>query len=216
MSKKSKLKKMIIRFLTVILSVTILIGISGIAVYNFVIIPKYNSMLSSGEKRGEKLSNKDLVLFAKYLTDKQLITNLINIDKKTAKDVLSALLELEEDIDIIEEVETPAPKQISVFTQMEQVPLPTPVPTPYVPPKIPEEVKVTKEQQSAYDRIMAAAKKEEIMIGLAIISKVDLQKVVTLNSQGKKAELKTYLKSVLTSKEISDSLKLYRKYKHLL
>jgi AbrB family transcriptional regulator (stage V sporulation protein T) len=44
----------------------------------------------------------------------------------------------------------------------------------------------------------------------------DMEKVISLNNQGKKEELKVYIKSVLTSKEISDSLKLYRKYKHLL
>lgn len=215
MAKKTNFKKFILALAIIILSVTVLIGLGGLAVYNFVIIPKYNEQLSSGSKTGEKLSNKDLILFAKYITDKQLITNLVNIDKETAKDVLVAMLELEDEIPD-EPEETPVPSMPPVFTQIKRAPIPTPAATPYVPPEIPKEVEVTKEQQSAYDRIMASAKKEEILLGLSIISKIDIKKVVTLNSQGKKAELKAYLKSVLTSKEISDSLKLYRKYKHLL
>ncbi|MEE0900502.1 MAG: hypothetical protein UIM25_06360, partial [Bacteroidales bacterium] len=59
-----------------------------------------------------------------------------------------------------------------VFSQIEKVimptPVPTPSPTPYIPPEIPKEVEVSKEQKTAYDRIMASAKKEEISAGLAI------------------------------------------------
>jgi len=234
--KKSKFKKIIISIFTVLLSLILLLGIGGLAVYNFVIIPKYNQLINQGEKTGEKLSNKDIITFAKYLTDKQLITNLANIDKKTAKDVLDAMLELEEEIEL-EATPTPIPSPTSkpfmqftpvvkdqVFTQVESsqivlptpTPVPTPVPTPFTPPKIPDEIKVSKEQQSAYDRIMAAATKEEIQVGMAIISKVDMNRVNSLNSQGKRTELKKYIKSVLSSGEISTALKLYRKYKHLL
>lgn len=221
MAKKNKLKKTVVGIVITILSIVLLVGLSGLAVYNFVIIPKYNQYISSGEKSGEKLTNKDIILFAKYLTDKQLITNLVNIDKQTAKDVLSTMLEIEEEIEPTEETEqTPAPILPPVFSQLEKVimptPAPTPSPTPYIPPEIPKEVEVSKEQKTAYDRIMATAKKEEISAGLAIISKIDISKVVKLNREGRRAELKAYIKSVLTSKEISQSLALYRKYKHLL
>lgn len=234
--KKTKFGKFLTTFFVVFLSIVLVIGISGICVYNFIIIPKYNQLINQGEKEGEKLSNKDIITFAKYLTDKQLITNLVNLDKETAKDVLSAMLELEEEIEIEATPSpepTPAPPvrfvpviKDKVFTQVETshiatpivtpTPAPTPVPTPFVPPKIPDEIKVSKEQQSAYDRIMAAASKEEIQAGMRIIAKVDMNKVNNLNKAGKKNELKAYIKSVLTSSEIATSLKLYRKYKHLL
>ena len=202
MANKSKLKKVIITIIAVILSLGLLLGVAGIAVYNFVIIPKYNEYIAKGEKNGEKLSNKDIVLFAKYLTDKQFITNLVNIDKETAKDVLSALLELEGELgEISEEPLIDVPMNI----QPEKITT-----------EILEESGISKEQKSAYERIMAAASKEEIALGLSIISKIDVKKVMDLNEQGKKAELKVYIKSVLTPKEISDSMKLYRKYKHLL
>lgn len=245
MANKSKFKKIVKIVLTVFFSFILLTGLCGLAIYNFVIIPKYNSFINQGEKEGEKLTNKDIITFAKLVTDKQLITNLANLDKHTAKDVLSAMLELEDEIteEIVPEVEatqSPAPTQApfikkftpktkdSVFTQVEIVkhvvptpvptpkPAPTPTPTPFVPPKIPEEINVPKEQQTAYDRIMQAASKEEIQTGMAIISKVDLSKVSELNNEKDRAELKKYLKSVLSSSEISTSLKLYRKYKHLL
>lgn len=202
MANKSKLKKVIISIISVILSLGLLIALSGIAVYNFVIIPKYNEYITKGEKTGEKLSNKDIVLFAKYLTDKQFITNLVNIDKETAKDVLSALLELEDELGELSEAPLSEPS--------------SPIQPGKVPNDLLEEVGISDEQKSAYERIMAAASKEEIALGLSIISKVDVKKVMELNEQGKKAELKAYLKSVLTPKEISDSMKLYRKYKHLL
>ena len=228
------MKKFIIRTATVILSLFLILGIAGLCVYNFVIVPKYNQYINSGEKQGEKLSNKDIITFAKLVTDKQLISNLANLDKQTAKDVLSAMIELEEEIEA-EATPTPAPtatvkpfiqfkpvEKNQVFSQVEntQVILPTPsprpTPTPFAPPKIPDDIKVSKEQQTAYDRIMAAASKEEIQTGMAIIAKVNMNKVNQLNGQGKTAELKKYIKSVLTSGEISTALKLYNKYKHLL
>ena len=234
MAKKIGFKKIIITLFSVILSIALVLAIGGVCVYNFVIIPKYNQYINSGEKQGEKLSNKDIITFAKLVTDKQLISNLANLDKQTAKDVLSAMLELEEEI---AGEATPEPTQTSipfiqftpaskdqVFTQVENsqiiaptpTPVATPTPTPFTPPKIPDEIKVSKEQQSAYDRIMAAASKEEIQAGMAIIAKVDISKVNALNSAGKTDEMKKYIKSVLTSSEISTALKLYRKYKHLL
>lgn len=236
MAKKSGFKKFILTVLTVILSLVFVAGIAGLCVYNFVIIPKYNQYINTGEKQGEKLSNKDIITFAKLVTDKQLITNLSNLDKQTAKDVLSAMIELEEEI---EAEATPTPtsthapitkpfiqftpvKKDTVFTKVEAVhkvvptPVPTPAPTPFTPPKIPDEIQVSKEQQTAYDRIMAAASKEEIQTGMAIIAKVNMSTVNAYNSSGDTAGLKKYIKSVLSSGEISTALKLYKKYKHLL
>ena len=54
------------------------------------------------------------------------------------------------------------------------------------------------------------------MAGMSIISKVDISKVNKLKNEGKTSELKSYIKSVLSPSEISTSLKLYNKYKHLL
>lgn len=228
--KKSGFKKTILAILITLVSIVVLIGATGLAVYNFVIIPKYNQYITSGEKTGEKLSNKDIIIFAKYLTDKQLITNLTTIDADTAKGLLSAMLELGEEAmeeELLEEspepsaMPTPDPLFQSLFSSVaETVPMPTPAPTPsptpFVPPEIPEDVEMTSEQKSAYDRIMAAATKEEIQRGLAIISKIDVTKAIDLNNKGKDEELKAYLKSVLTTKEISASIKLYNKYSHLL
>ena len=232
MAKKSGFKKFIITFLIVILSLVLLLGIAGICVYNFIIIPQYNSLISQGAKQGEKLTNRDILTFAKLATDKQFIENIANIDEGTAKDVLGAMLELEEELEPEESAEPsqapdaqkkPGAKD-SIFSQVEQsqisaptpTPAPTPAPTPFKPPEIPKGVKVSKQQKTAYDRIMAAASKEEIQAGIAILSKVDMAKVNALNSAGNRKELKKYIKSVLTSSEISTSLKLYRKYKHLL
>ena len=75
---------------------------------------------------------------------------------------------------------------------------------------------ISKENTTAYQRIMGEASSDEISQGLAIISKVDVSKVNQLRSQGKTAEAKAYIKSVLTPGEISSALNLYNKYKHLL
>jgi hypothetical protein len=78
------------------------------------------------------------------------------------------------------------------------------------------ELSVPAEGKTAYQRIMNEASKDEISVGMSIISKVDISKVNELRRQGKNSEIKAYLKSVLSSSEISTALKLYNKYKHLL
>ena len=280
MAKKTKMKKAIVALLIILVSLILAAGIAGLAVYNFVIIPKYNQYINSGEKEGEKLTNKDIVTFAKYLTDKDFIESITNVDKDTAKGVLSTLLELEEEGDGTQtgasgenptsgksgkdEKDTstkttpfislaPEKKDIA-FTQANtqklysptknpatqdagQIPqgsfqdgqqpnLPsndasttTPSPSATNPPTQNVQISksdVPKKHQTAYDRIMAAASKEEIQVGMAIIAKVNMGKVNSLQASGKNSELKAYIKSVLSSSEISTALRLYRKYKHLL
>lgn len=271
MAKKSKLKKILITIAVTFVSIVLAISLAGLAVYNFVIIPKYNRYITSGEKQGEKLTNKDIVTFAKYLTDRDFIESLTNIDKDTAKDVLSALLEIEDETAQTDgEAEdgsgesanpdasgkdepaaktTPfislAPEKNDIaFTQANTSKLyspskapagtqvqnhqneqgstaaqqNTPAPATPAPAQQPQIQKsdVPKKHQTAYDRIMAAASKEEIQAGMAIIAKVNMSKVNSLQAAGKTSELKAYIKSVLSSGEISTALKLYRKYKHLL
>ncbi|MBE7015767.1 MAG: hypothetical protein E7417_02965 [Ruminococcaceae bacterium] len=286
MAKKSKLKKVIITLITVLVSIVVAIGIAGLAVYNFVIIPKYNQYINTGEKEGEKLTNKDIVTFAKYFTNKDFVESITNISKDTAKDVLSTLLEIESEDEITEGTdpaeqsgsetgissgnETTSPsdskatpfisltpeKTDIAFTQAGTSKLYSPtknhdhhqngvingnqnVNTPQInqigganqqsgssqptatnpPPQQFEPLSkedVPKKHQTAYDRIMAAASKEEIQAGMAIIAKVNMGKVNSLQSSGNTKELKSYIKSVLTSGEISTALRLYRKYKHLL
>lgn len=269
MAKKSKLKKVLITIVTVLVSLVLAIGLAGLAVYNFVIIPKYNQYINSGEKQGDKLTNKDIVTFAKYLTNKDFLESITNVTEDTAKDVLSALIEIEDETETSDETETQgesgkdkdsssatnatpfinlAPEKTDIaFTQANTQKLYSPTKAQQSPAQIDSQQGTPNEQtnanqddttaqptaapdksvlisksdvpakkQSAYDRIMAAASKEEIQTGMAIIAKVNMGKVNSLQAAGKTSELKAYIKSVLSSGEISTALKLYKKYKHLL
>ena len=105
-----------------------------------------------------------------------------------------------------------------IETKIEAIPTPTPEPTPTPVPK--KSGSVPKKSQvkgaTAKERIMSTATQDEISAGAAILAKVNLGKVYQLQSEGKTAELKKYIKSVLTSAEINKALALYAKYKHLL
>ena len=125
---------------------------------------------------------------AKEFTDKQVLDNLINFDKQSAVEMLAALNELGEEVAEESSQET----------------------------KNDTESTVPDKEGTAYQRIMETASKDEISQGFAIISKIDMAKVNELRRQGKTAEIKEYIRSVLTSEEISTAYALYNKYKHLL
>lgn len=198
MSKKSKLRGVLLSVLAAVIAFALIAGVGTFCYYRFYIMPKYNS----SAEQGKELESGDIFSFAKYFSDKQFLNNLKNFDKSTAPDVLEALTEIAEEEALAEEepvLQTPVPQK-----------------------KIDETVKATGSvaestgNKSAYDRIMESADKEEIMQGMSIVSKVDIAKINALQKEGKTEELKSYIKSVLTPSEISVSLKLYNKYKHLL
>ncbi|MDD6214978.1 MAG: hypothetical protein PUB42_07335 [Firmicutes bacterium] len=225
MAKKNTARRIFLTLLSVLLAVIILSAVLGYAVFNLYIAPKYRQITAqSGSEHS--LSEKDLLSFAKFLTDKQFIDNLKNFDKESAKIILSTMYDLEaENAENPGNTEADAKVWDEAFTA-DMKPIETPSPTP--PPKIktpPADVKKAVEaagytpsasQKTAYDRITAAASEDEIAAGMAILSKISMSKINKLRAEGKNDELKAYIRSRLSSAEISTSLKLYNKYKHLL
>lgn len=212
-----KIKKILLRTLVCLLAIALVITAAAYMLLRLYIIPKYNSLLGEDAAKSEKLTQQDMVNFAKYLTDKQVISNIVNFDKESAKDMLTVAEE-------IEQTSTAAPKKSTksawnkrVTQRVEALPTPAPSPTPTpapTPSPAPEKSQV--KGDTAYERIMNTATKEEISAGMAILSKVDMGKVNALRSQGKTTELKKYIASVLSGSEIRKALSLYNKYKHLL
>ncbi len=217
MSEKKSVRQILLAVLAAILAFIIIVAAAGFCYYRFYIMPKYNEAVQqSGDDRKE-LTNEDIFSFAKLFSNPHFLENLKNFDKESAPEVLNILEELEQ--------ENPAPES-SPQAGENSVP-----DSPAVSSgknthisdqqlhETTDKVGKTAEsvnKKSAYDRIMAAADKDEIMEGMAIISKVDMSTVNKLRSEGNSAGLKAYIKSVLTSSEISASLRLYNKYKHLL
>lgn len=212
-----KIKKILLRTLVCLLVAALVITAAAYMLLRLYIIPKYNSLLGEDAAQSENLTQQDMVNFAKYLTDKQVISNIVNFDKESAKDMLTVAEE-------IEQTSTAAPKKSTksawnkrVTQRVEALPTPAPSPTPTPAPSpslVPEKSQV--KGDTAYERIMNTATKEEISAGMAILSKVDMGKVNSLRSQGKTTELKKYIASVLSGSEIRKALSLYNKYKHLL
>lgn len=309
-----KMKKIIAVVLTTVTALVAVVALSGYLALKFWFLPKYNAGLSEGQQ----ITAKDALDIAGQLADKQVIENIKNFDKDSAKDVLTAMIEMDEEMDSeepadalqtkavettpkagpetppvqsSEDADTPvkmeenqpeqavtpatkAPEGIKETETKEDLPDQTKAPESKKTPdaakpqstdekktkptlsidvwggsmiqtraiietkkaeveekaKKEEEEKKAKEkaeektavknpgsnQGTAYERIMAAATKEDIAVGTAILSKVDMGKINSLRSTGKTKELKKYLKSVLTSSEIKTALRLYKKYSHLL
>lgn len=206
-----KFKKIVIRSLAVILIFATAAAAAGYLLIKLYIIPKYNAALGEAAEQGELLSEKDLLSFAKYFTDRQVIDNVVNFDKDSAEDILEVMQESEE-----EPMPTPKVSKNAwnnrITAKIDAVPTPTPTPTPQTEKETPK----TAEGSTAKERIMDAASDEEISVGLAILSKISMSKVNELRRAGKTAELKAYIKSVLTQAEINKALSLYKKYNHLL
>mgnify|MGYP004623007065 CR=1 FL=1 len=207
MTKKNNIRGILLSILAAIIAFLIIAAIAVFGYYRFYIMPKYNQAVEQGGDTREELKSEDIFTFAKYFSNTQFLDNLKNFDKSAAPAVIEALNELEQ--------ENPAPDDDSDDSKTT------------APAKISdEEIRETSKnvsstaessgKKSAYDRIMASADKDEIMAGMSIISKVDISKVNKLKNEGKTSELKSYIKSVLSPSEISTSLKLYNKYKHLL
>lgn len=210
MAGNIKLKKALLRAVTIISVIIIIVVGGGTLIMRIYVAPK----LGLGSNNIPKGS--DVVTFAKYLTDGQVLENLKNFDKQSAKDVLLALLEIDAENQQVEGSEELW--NSSITESMRNVPNAVLKYIPKTAKEFTEEtgIETTERQQSAYERIMAAATPEEIAAGMAILAKVDIAKVSTLQSQKKNKELKEYIRSVLTSQEISKALSLYKKYKHLL
>ena len=191
MEKKNKVLKILLWTLAAILIVLGIIVAIAYSYFKFVFMPK----LSGGDSDstiGDAISFSDV---AKELSDKQVIDNILNFDKQSASEMLVAITELEaENADSKPKSDNPKSNEKTENTDVPSV----------------------AEGKTAYQRIMNEASKDEISLGMSIISKVDMSKVNSLRSQGKNSEVKAYIKSVLSPAEISAALKLYNKYKHLL
>ncbi len=184
MNKNKKVGKVILWIVGILVMLAILVSIIGFICFRIFVINKHNEYVQNDS---EKLTNSDIVDIVKTVSDPKIVENIINFDKESAKEALSALKELGDENGFVAE-ETGEKTEETIPGDM----------------------------KSAYDRIMAAATKEEIDIGLAIIKKVDISKVTELKNAGNFEKIKEYLKEVLTSEEILTALQLYNKYNHLL
>lgn len=205
-----KAKKILLNILAALIAFILVFAAAGFIFIRFYVMPKYNENAQL-ENRSE-LTGSDLADFAKYFTDKQLIANLKNFDRSAAKDVLEAMTEIADENPPQQENPSDWDSKLTGLLRRasengKNIPSSE---TTQIAQNVPSS------QQSAYDRIMAAADKDEISAGLAIISKIDVSTINSLQSQGKTEELKAYIKEHLSSSEISVSLALYNKYKHLL
>ena len=79
MAKKNTARRIFLTVLSVLLAVIILAAVLGYAVFNLYIAPKYRQITAQAGNE-QSISEKDLLSFAKYLTDKQFIDNLKNFD----------------------------------------------------------------------------------------------------------------------------------------
>lgn len=193
------------RFLKVILWIAAVIAVLAIAAtatlysyLRFFIIPKINE----NNENSDGISVMDL---AKDLDDKQIIDNIINFDKQSAVEMITAITELNKENEAAgEPVKTPDEKNADTNTGSD------------ANTDKNKETPQNKDNSTAYQRIVTEASKEEISQGSAIMAKVDMAKVNQLRKSGDTAAVKKYIKSVLSASEISTALKLYNKYKHLL
>ncbi|MDD6736395.1 MAG: hypothetical protein PUE13_08835 [Clostridiales bacterium] len=206
MTKKTNVRSILLSVLAAVIAFIIIVAIAGFCYYRFYIMPKYNESVQQSNDNRAELTDEDILTFAKFFSNKQFLDNLKDFDKSTASDILSVLNEIETENSGSETQNSPESQKTE--TKQEQIPA-----------DVQANISKTAEsanKKSAYDRIMAAADKDEIMAGMSIISKIDIAKVNKLQKEGKTTELKTYIKNTLSPSEISTSLNLYNKYKHLL
>lgn len=215
----SKIKYILLKILAAVIAFLLVLSIAAFVFLRFYVLPKYNKITENGVR--EEMTMGDIADFAKYFTDKQIINNLKNFDASSAKDTLNIMIELNDEVS--EDSGDENVWSSSLTSYADNIPQKSATQTNNADHKVPrkseiEEIKnnVPSSKQSTYEKIMNAADKNEISAGLAIISKIDMSKINSLRSQGKTAELKEYIKSRLSSSEISTALSLYNKYKHLL
>lgn len=189
MKIKNKFLKVLVWIISILLIIAVLVIVLGYSYLKFFIIPKLNANTT---EIADKITVSDLT---KEFSDKQIIDNIINFDKESASQMLTVITELEEEI----KAENPEIDSKNGNNNEKT-----------------QEKTVSKEGTTAYQRILNEASKDEISLGTSIISKISMAKVNELRKSGDTAALKAYIKSVLSPSEISEALKLYNKYKHLL
>lgn len=208
-----KIKKFLLLLVTVISVITTIVA-GGDMVLRFCVAPKL------GINKNLIPTAKDIVKVTRFATNDQLWKNIENFDKAAAKEVLDVLLELEEDIskEVLAKLEeTKSQQGLEILPPSRDSQMPALLPNSVQNPQTEKpQVKPDDTMQDAIDRILQAATKAEIEAGMAILMKVDLEKVKGLQEAGKTEELKKYIRSVLTTAEINKSVSLYNKYKHLL
>ena len=177
-NKKGILKTVILCVVAILLVLIIGIWVA----FEFYFLPKLNAGVINDE---EKITSGDVFDIAKYLTDEQMIENIKNFDKQTAKEMVA----------LIDEIEKEMGGQ-----------KPTNTPKPATKPK----------EDSAYERIMASASKEEIARGMEVIKKINMKEANAHYEKGGEKALKRYIVSTLSKKDLNTVVELYRKYSHLL
>lgn len=190
MKIKNKFIKTLVWIISILVVIAIVFVIAGYSYIRFFVVQKINKNIDDGDN----ISVSEIV---KEFSDKQIIENIINFDKDSASEMLGVITEIEKET---EKTDANSNNNGTENANSDKAP----------------ETSVSKEGTTAYQRIANEATKEEISQGAAIMSKVNMSKVNELRKNGDTAALKAYIKSVLSSGEISTALKLYNKYKHLL
>ncbi|MEE0944206.1 MAG: hypothetical protein UIM24_01975 [Clostridia bacterium] len=221
MNKKSTGRKAI-KIFSVIVAVILVFAIAAVLAMRFVVLPQISQKLqSSGRDELAAIIDQNnnfgaFAMFGKLFSDKGMIEFVTNLDGEGASSVVDFIETIDEEN---ESDPTPSPTQLPWHVEdSRNIPRTTPAPTPpAVPTPAPE---LPKNASSAYDRIAAAASKQEMADGFAIISKLEMGYIARLIAGGltpkEKAELKNYVYSKLTKAEISRALNLYNKYKKYL
>ena len=196
---KKKGLKLALRIAGILCAVILAALIGAYAFLNLYLVPKMT---------GVRLSDMGIGItdVVNTITDKQVIDNIVNFDKQSATEIMKAMNELEEEAEL--SAAAPDAQGGGSKTDSAANDGKNSVKEPVIPGNI--------DAKGAYQRIMEEASKEEISEGMAIISKLDIAKVNELRQKGNTAEVKAYVKSVLTPGEISTAVTLYNKYKHLL
>ncbi len=188
MKTQNKFLKVLIWIISILLVIALALIIAGYSYLKFFIMPRIND----NTENGDKIS---ILEITKDLSDKQIIENIMNFDKDSVSEMLGIITELEQ-----ENISQNPNANNTENTGGEKEP----------------DTTVSKEGTTPYERIVNEASKEEVSQGAAIMSKINMSKVNELRKSGDTAALKAYIKSVLSSSEISAALRLYNKYKHLL
>jgi len=212
---KNKVWKIVLITTGVIVALALVFVIGTYSFLNFYLFPKI---------AGVKLSDLGIGItdVMTTITDKRVIDNIVNFDKKSAAEVMKAMTELDKEA---KEAESKSSQGAANPPESGENPgtdssensgnSSNTEPSSENQGSNPAE-SGTIDAKGAYQRIMNTASKEEVSQGMAIIAKVDIAKVTELRKSGDMSAVKAYVKSVLTADEISTAVTLYNKYKHLL
>ena len=228
--KKHTAGGIIMSILLGVIAALIVAAISGYFIFRQIILPRYTQKLND-QGRGElaqivedntKLNS--LSAWGALLSDKGVMNFLKNFDKNSAKSVIDVLDTLEEDYPDENQPENTTGIETvdGTWRVSDAMPKPSSAPASEQPAPAATSAQETtnKTPQTAYERIAAAATAEDMSDGLKIISKLDMGYISSLTAGGltdeEKKELRAYVKSVLSSAEISRALSLYRAYSKYL